>query len=218
VAVSSTATAKNANAAHPQPSIATTTTADRRLIEYFVIITTVEKEKSSTNSTSNPNDSSTSGNNNGDISFSDWRTESSGNTSTQTSSDVGSNKKNYDSSSSHSINNNAALHDLYSSVSFQPLITARYPLHDHMDNPLHDNVIFFCHPSGNIHLRTEPYMPKVRVNGILGEVDNPIKSHLTRSSFFLFSYLVFVSLRIFLYRSIFLPLLVVQDDKYMVRV
>ena len=45
---------------------------------------------------------------------------------------------------------------------FKPTITARYPLHDHPDNPLHDNVTFFCHPSGKIQLRTEEYMPKVR--------------------------------------------------------
>jgi hypothetical protein len=45
---------------------------------------------------------------------------------------------------------------------FKPQITARYPLHDHEDNPLHDNVTFFCHPSGSIHLKKEKHMPKVR--------------------------------------------------------
>jgi hypothetical protein len=45
---------------------------------------------------------------------------------------------------------------------FRPMITARYPLTDHADNPLHENVTFFCHPSGGIHLRTEEIMPKVR--------------------------------------------------------
>ena len=45
---------------------------------------------------------------------------------------------------------------------FKPVITARYPLHDHDDNPLHDNVTFFCHPSGSIQLKKQPYMPKVR--------------------------------------------------------
>mmetsp|Transcript_5650 Transcript_5650/g.11710 ORF Transcript_5650/g.11710 Transcript_5650/m.11710 type:complete len:1333 (-) Transcript_5650:55-4053(-) len=44
---------------------------------------------------------------------------------------------------------------------FRPQITARYPLHDHADNPLHSNVTFFCHPSGGIHLRTEEHLPKV---------------------------------------------------------
>ena len=43
---------------------------------------------------------------------------------------------------------------------FKPEITARYPLHDHEDNPLHDNVTFFCHPSGSIHLKKESHMPK----------------------------------------------------------
>lgn len=47
-------------------------------------------------------------------------------------------------------------------IQFRPTITARYPLVDHPDNPLHDNVIFFCHPSGKIRLRMQPYMPKVR--------------------------------------------------------
>ena len=47
---------------------------------------------------------------------------------------------------------------------FKPVITARYPLHDHDDNPLHDNVTFFCHPSGSIQLKKQPYMPKVRRN------------------------------------------------------
>lgn len=44
---------------------------------------------------------------------------------------------------------------------FKPAITARYPQHDHPDNPLHDNVVYFCHPSGAIQLRNDPYMPKV---------------------------------------------------------
>ena len=45
---------------------------------------------------------------------------------------------------------------------FKPEITARYPLYDHEDNPLHENVTFFCHPSGSIHLKAESHMPKVR--------------------------------------------------------
>jgi hypothetical protein len=46
---------------------------------------------------------------------------------------------------------------------FKPVITARYPLYDHEDNPLHENVTFFCHPSGAIQLKKEPYLPKVRL-------------------------------------------------------
>jgi hypothetical protein len=129
------------------------TTADRRLVEYFVIISTIEK--SSTDNSSGDIQKSAS---NGDISFSDWRTETSGTISSSVNSD-----KNYD-AASYDKNGNHNLHELFSAVSFQPTITARYPLHDHSDNPLHDNVIFFCHPSGNIHLRTEPYMPKVSVH------------------------------------------------------
>lgn len=44
---------------------------------------------------------------------------------------------------------------------FTPQITARYPLYDHEDNPLHENVTFFCHPSGAIQLKKEEFMPKV---------------------------------------------------------
>jgi hypothetical protein len=44
---------------------------------------------------------------------------------------------------------------------FKPQITARYPLIDHEDNPLHENVTFFCHPSGSIQLKKESFMPKV---------------------------------------------------------
>src|SRR5687768_15506346 len=46
---------------------------------------------------------------------------------------------------------------------FKPKITARYPLHDHEDNPLHENVTFFCHPSGAIQLKKENHMAKVCV-------------------------------------------------------
>ena len=48
------------------------------------------------------------------------------------------------------------------SSDFKPQITARYPLEGHDDNPLHENVTFFCHPSGSINLKKESHMPKVR--------------------------------------------------------
>lgn len=44
---------------------------------------------------------------------------------------------------------------------FQPKITARFPLQDHQENPLHESVTFFCYPSGSIQLRMEKSMPKV---------------------------------------------------------
>jgi hypothetical protein len=44
---------------------------------------------------------------------------------------------------------------------FQPKITARFPYHDHEENPLHESVTFFCYPSGTIQLRLEMTMPKV---------------------------------------------------------
>lgn len=46
---------------------------------------------------------------------------------------------------------------------FQPKITARFPLEDHNGNPLHESVTFFCHPTGNIQLRTAKSMPKVSI-------------------------------------------------------
>ena len=106
------------------------TSADRRLVEYFVIVSSVEQahdpeKKKETKQASGGG---------GDISFQDWKTESS-----------------FDHDEE----------DVYAKYQFKPTITARYPLHDHPDNPLHDNVTFFCHPSGRIQLRTEAYMPKV---------------------------------------------------------
>ncbi|GKZ00619.1 hypothetical protein MPSEU_001014000 [Mayamaea pseudoterrestris] len=51
--------------------------------------------------------------------------------------------------------------DWISKFLFRPTITARYPLTDHDDNPLHENVAFFCHHSGGIQVRTDPLLPKV---------------------------------------------------------
>lgn len=44
---------------------------------------------------------------------------------------------------------------------FKPVITARYPLYDHEDNPFDENVSYFCHTSGSILLKKEPHMPKI---------------------------------------------------------
>ena len=141
-----TATAKNAQNA-----------ADRRLVEYFLIISTLEKShkkksKANTNHSKNHNNN----NNNGDMTFSDWRTETSGMISSSTDSHPHSNRSNGNGSDSN-------LHDFYNNnIALQPKITARYPLIDHYDHPLQDeNVIFFCHPSGSISVRTQPHMPKV---------------------------------------------------------
>jgi hypothetical protein len=101
--------------------------ADRRLVEYFLIVSSIEQAASDEVKVAHQR--------NGDISFQDWKTESS-----------------YEQDED----------DVFSAYQFKPTITARYPLHDHPDNPLHDNVTFFCHPSGGIQLRTEEYMPKVR--------------------------------------------------------
>jgi len=112
--------------------------ADRRLVEYFVIVSSVEqKHDPLAAEKKDKNKKQAAG---GDISFQDWKTESSFD-------DPGGDYE----------------EDAYAAYQFKPTITARYPLHDHPDNPLHDNVTFFCHPSGRIQLRTEKYMPKVSI-------------------------------------------------------
>lgn len=124
--------------------------ADRRLVEYFVIVSSIETTKPPPPAT-DTDDNNSKGNDgakltspskkpsqpsNGDISFSDWKTES-------------------------SYEHDDEEDSIYAAYQFKPTITARYPLHNHPDNPLDDNVTFFCHPSGGIQLRTEEYMPKV---------------------------------------------------------
>mmetsp|Transcript_27713 Transcript_27713/g.65095 ORF Transcript_27713/g.65095 Transcript_27713/m.65095 type:complete len:1192 (+) Transcript_27713:202-3777(+) len=44
---------------------------------------------------------------------------------------------------------------------FKPVVTARYPQYDHEDNPFDANVCYFCHISGAIQLKKNPYMPKI---------------------------------------------------------
>jgi hypothetical protein len=120
----------------------------RRLVEYFLVVTSKEI-KTFTMSTEDVNDNNKSSKKNGDNatsgsgsaesqdeSFTAWTTERSA----------------YDEV------------DEFEDYKFKPTITARYPLMDHSDNPLHENVTFFCHPTGGIHLRTEQLMPKVRVS------------------------------------------------------
>ena len=50
---------------------------------------------------------------------------------------------------------------VFSEHKFRPKVTARYPLTDHPDDPLHEQIMFFCHPTGGIQLRLEELMPKV---------------------------------------------------------
>jgi hypothetical protein len=45
---------------------------------------------------------------------------------------------------------------------FKPSVTTRYPPYDHEDNPFDANVSYFCHISGAIRLKKQPFMPKVR--------------------------------------------------------
>lgn len=104
----------------------------RRLVEYFVVISSVQRPDVVSNNNNNDKDGSGDADD-PNVSFSEWKTES------------------YDDEDEE-----------LSHYRFRPMITARYPLTDHADNPLHENVTFFCHPSGGIHLRTEEIMPKVR--------------------------------------------------------
>ena len=74
-----------------------------------------------------------SGENSANVSFSDWKTES------------------YDEDDE----------SVYAEHKFRPKVTARYPLTDHPDDPLHEQIVFFCHPTGGIQVRLEELMPKV---------------------------------------------------------
>lgn len=71
--------------------------------------------------------------NSANVSFSDWKTES------------------YDEDDE----------SVYAEHKFRPKVTARYPLTDHHDDPLHEQIMFFCHPTGGIQVRLEELMPKV---------------------------------------------------------
>lgn len=51
--------------------------------------------------------------------------------------------------------------DMEHEFDFEPIITARYPLKDHHDSPLHQSVSTFCHPEGIIKLKSKPSLPKV---------------------------------------------------------
>lgn len=52
--------------------------------------------------------------------------------------------------------------DVEEELNFEPVITARYPLEDHRDQPLHQSVACFCHPAGIIKLKSKACLPKVR--------------------------------------------------------
>jgi hypothetical protein len=139
--------------------------ADRRLIEYFVIVSPIEQPEDpppngggggagadGSSHRQQQEAAAAASKSNGDISFSDWKTESSGGGGNYgNGNDGGDNANDVDDD------------EVYEMYTFRPTITARYPFHDHPDNPLHENVTFFCHPSGRIQLRTEPAMPKVMI-------------------------------------------------------
>jgi len=51
--------------------------------------------------------------------------------------------------------------DVEEELNFEPVITARYPLEDHRDQPLHQSVACFCHPAGIIKLKSKACLPKI---------------------------------------------------------
>jgi len=108
--------------------------AERRLVEYFCVISSVptKVEENFTDGNDKP-DSTRNVNASAPI---DWK--------------VNIGFENEDDSD-----------EFVGSYDIKPVITARYPIQDHRDNPLHENVTFFCHPSGGIRISMEPNMPKV---------------------------------------------------------
>lgn len=107
--------------------------AERRLVEYFVVITSVPKKTA--NSFGQDKDASADSTRNVHATApTEWKVN---------------------------IAFEREDEEYVGSYDIQPTMTARYPVQDHRDNPLHDNVTFFCHPSGEIRLFMEPNMPKV---------------------------------------------------------
>mmetsp|Transcript_26779 Transcript_26779/g.37761 ORF Transcript_26779/g.37761 Transcript_26779/m.37761 type:complete len:1407 (+) Transcript_26779:119-4339(+) len=108
------------------------TKMERRLVEYFVVVSSVAR------------------NNDSNISTIEEEEEKGANADAAVPPPSNANNNRYDDDD-----------EFVDDYDFQPVITARYPLEDHEGNPLHENVTFFCHPSGGIRLRTEQTMPKV---------------------------------------------------------
>ena len=108
--------------------------AERRLVEYFVVITSVPKKAESSVGLDKEQNNDSNRNVNA-TAPTDWKVN---------------------------IAFEREDEEYVGCYDIQPVITARYPVHDHRDNPLHENVTFFCHPSGGIRLYMEPSMPKVR--------------------------------------------------------
>eukprot|EP00547_Thalassionema_nitzschioides_P001189 CAMPEP_0194213988 /NCGR_PEP_ID=MMETSP0156-20130528/14968_1 /TAXON_ID=33649 /ORGANISM="Thalassionema nitzschioides, Strain L26-B" /LENGTH=1426 /DNA_ID=CAMNT_0038942151 /DNA_START=27 /DNA_END=4304 /DNA_ORIENTATION=- len=119
----------------------TTNTKDagkRRLVEYFIVVSSKPDTANANNNADENSDSATNEQQQGFIQ--------------EAASFEGSRDELVD----------AEEEDVYiDDFNFKPTITARFPIKDHAENPLHESVTFFCHPSGNIQLRTELSMPKV---------------------------------------------------------
>ena len=115
----------------------------RRLVEYLVVVSSLSREVPPSSSSSSDDDDN----------------------------DNDGKKKESDNNNNNNNNNGDDQWKLSTSFDdgdieivhpgFNPVITARYPQYDHEDNPFDENVSYFCHTSGSIELKKEPFMPKV---------------------------------------------------------
>jgi len=113
---------------------------ERRLVEYFVIVSSVPRKQTEKNDIHEGDDA--------------------GSAKEERSACAGMSSENMHGSQTSGMSFDGEA-EFVDDNDFQPVITARYPLQDHDDNPLQDSVTCFCHPDGSIRLRTKPCMPKV---------------------------------------------------------
>ena len=115
----------------------------RRLVEYLVVVSSLPRESVAKNSNSNSN-----------INDDDDEKK-------ETPPDTNNNEQEQYRLSTEFDDDDIELVD---HEGFKPIVTSRYPYYDHEDNPFDPNVCYFCHISGAIQLKKNPYMPKVRTN------------------------------------------------------
>lgn len=113
--------------------------SQRRLVEYFLIVKPIERDRSAVDDHS-------------------YVSSSSGGAAAEAK------RPSYSNDDHYGDFRNSTVLDAYlqrQDVVYQPVITGRYPLRDHEDNPLQESVVSFCHPTGNIVPRKGAMMPKV---------------------------------------------------------
>ena len=129
--------------------------SERRLVEYFVVVSSVPKVKTTATdyATTNTHSSLCSDSSDSRSSGFQWGSRM----SRDAVDDIGDDCENNDGDNDND--------DKYF-ADYEPVITSRYPLDDHDGNPLQENLICFCFPSGRIEVKTNegygpPCMPKV---------------------------------------------------------